>query len=109
MIFNAPPDAKYTITLADGTKLTDLTLNGNNFISTTPITEDMFYLNTSPVIIEWEGFESVNPNMELAHISTPVDGQWWFILSDITDLELKFLDIQSKIEYLSMMTGVDFE
>lgn len=41
----------YAITLADGTILDNLKLNGNNFISNTAIDADIFNENCSPVII----------------------------------------------------------
>lgn len=41
----------YTIVLSDGTELTGLTLNGNNFVSQEPIDPDIFKYNTSPVTI----------------------------------------------------------
>ena len=35
-------DKTYSITLADGTVIGDLKLNGNNFISKSPIAKEMF-------------------------------------------------------------------
>ena len=35
-------DKTYSITLADGTVIDDLKLNGNNFISKSPITKEIF-------------------------------------------------------------------
>ncbi len=41
----------YTITLADGTLIENLRLNGNNYISTEPINEVIFEGNCSPIVI----------------------------------------------------------
>ena len=41
----------YKVVLADGTELTGLTCNGNNFISSKPIERSTFENNMSPVII----------------------------------------------------------
>ena len=41
----------YTITLADGTKIDNLELNGNNFISDTIINDEVFCNNLDTVII----------------------------------------------------------
>ena len=47
-------DKKYTITLNDGTKIENLRLNGNNFISAAPVTKNMFDGNCSEVTIsDW--------------------------------------------------------
>ena len=40
---------KYSITLADGTVISDLRLNGNNYISETPLTPELFDGNCSTV------------------------------------------------------------
>ena len=44
-------DKTYSITLADGTVIGDLKLNGNNFISKSPIAKEMFEDCCSPVVI----------------------------------------------------------
>ena len=44
-------EKRYMITLADGTEIGDLRLNGNNFISERPIDEHVFSDNCSPVTI----------------------------------------------------------
>ena len=42
----------WKVTLADGTSLGSLKLNGNNFISTTEVTKEMFEDNLTEVTIE---------------------------------------------------------
>ena len=44
-------DKIYKITLGDGTEISNLKLNGNNFISTEKIEESAFADNCSPVTI----------------------------------------------------------
>ena len=44
----------YKITLGDGTEISNLKLNGNNFISTETIEESVFADNCSPVTIATE-------------------------------------------------------
>lgn len=46
----------FKITLADGTALEGLTLNGNNYISDKKVTEDVFRDNLSKVTIEGPGW-----------------------------------------------------
>ena len=97
----------YTITLADGTFIENLRLNGNNYISTEPINAVIFEGNCSPVVISDGTRNETHDNMELVQI-TEVNGEYWFVLRDISLEELKQIKIISDIEYLAMMTGVEF-
>lgn len=100
---------KYTIVLADGTEITDLTLNGNNFVSQTEITEDIFEGNMAPVIIKHGDVEEVHIYMDLVQIQTYGESMpgWYFILRDVTPDELERGKVRSDIDYLYMMTGID--
>jgi len=51
MIEHLPTNTEVEIELADGTKLTNLRANGNNFISDTPIEDSVFEGNLSTVKI----------------------------------------------------------
>jgi len=96
----------YTITLADGTVLDDLKLNGNNFISNTAINADIFDENCYTVIIS-DGVNSETYNMELVQITEQEPGKYWFVLREISDSELALIKIQSDIEYVAMMAGIE--
>lgn len=96
----------YVITLADGTEIGNLGLNGNNFISKTPIDAMIFEGNCSPVIISDGENEEVHDHMELVQI-TPVEEDYWFVLRDISTEELDKIKMQSDIEYVAMMAGVE--
>ncbi len=76
----------YTITLSDGTKLEDLKLNGNNYISQTEVTEDTFEGKLSKVTIESDEKTEVLHDVEVIQIS-PVGEEYWFILREMTDEE----------------------
>lgn len=100
-------DAKsYKITLADGAEIENLTLNGNNFISKTRITAEMFLDNCSPVIISDGDNNEVHENVELVQLSE-MNGEYWFVLRDIPTDELEKIKMQSDIEYVAMMAGVE--
>lgn len=99
----------YKITLADGTEISNLKLNGNNFISETAIERSTFVGNCSPVTISDGTNEEVHENMELVQVTEQVPGQHWFVLRDISAEELVRLKMQSDIEYVAMMSGVDLE
>lgn len=96
---------KYTITLSDGTKLRDLSLNGNNFISKARvITEDIFDFNLSPVMIGDEEHEQ----MALVQIQEHEDG-YYFILRDLSQAEKAEAKMKSDIEYIAMVSGIELE
>lgn len=96
----------YSITLADGTVIENLRLNGNNYFSNEPVNSAIFDNNCSPVMINDGTVIDAHDNMELVQV-TEVNGKYWFVLRDISFEELKQIKIQSDIEYLAMMTGVE--
>ena len=99
-------DRTYSITLADGTVLDNLRLNGNNFISKTPVDPVLFNGNCSPVVISDGEVEETHENMELVQV-TPYQGEYWFILRDLSSAELASMKMQSDIEYVAMMAGIE--
>lgn len=99
-------EKNYKITLADGTELSNLTMNGNNFISEATIDPGIFQSNCSPVVISDGEHDETHENMELVQV-TEVNGQSWFVLRDKTPKELEQAKIKSDIEYLAMMCDVD--
>ncbi len=113
----------FTITLADGTQLKDLELNGNNFISKTQITEETFKGKLEHVIISTDakidkkmlerqiigGHERMEL-VQIAHYTQAEHGLadgWYFILRDISADELEKMKARADIDYLAMMTGVE--
>lgn len=73
----------YTIVLSDGTKLENLELNGNNFISEVVLDNAVFEDKLKTVTISNGETEEVYSDMVL--ISNRVeDGHSWFILAEKT-------------------------
>ena len=105
-------EKSWKITLSDGTELKNLGLNGNNFVSETEITEDVFDGNLSEVIIEGiENGQEVKKeykHMQLIQIVHYEDG-YYFALRELTQAELKEIKTQADIEYLAMMSDIDLE
>lgn len=97
----------YTIILADGTSIENLKLNGNNFISRTMIDSAIFADNCSPVTISDGNNEEAHSDMELVQVTRSESGDYWFVLRDISEEELSKIKMQSDIEYVAMMTGVE--
>ena len=101
-------EKSWKITLSDGTKLENLGLNGNNFISEAKITEDDFKGKLSKVTVEGKDFKQEYNNMELVQIAHYEDG-YYFVLREISQEELDKLKMQSDIEYIAMMSDIDME
>lgn len=99
-------DKTYTLILSDGSRIENLKMNGNNFVSKTPITEAMFNENLTPVVIS-DGVHMENHQfMEFVQV-TKVNDEWYFVIIDVPESELLLRKMNSNIQYLSMMTGVD--
>ena len=96
----------YKITLADGTTIDNLKLNGNNFISKESLDPEIFRGNCSPVTINDGSKDEVHNYMELVQITTDSGGDYWFVLRDISTEELARIKMQADIEYVAMMAGV---
>lgn len=78
----------YSITLADGTVLGNLVLNGNNFISDTPLDASVFEGNLQTVRITGPGFDETFKDMDLAALQI-YDGKYWFVLRQLSEQEIK--------------------
>lgn len=102
----------FTIILSDGTRLENVEKNGDNFISKTEITSEMFENNISPVtIIENIDNETYTENHEHMSLDQLIqeNGEWWFVLRDLTNRELKDLKFRADIDYIAMMTDVEID
>lgn len=97
-------DKIYKITLANGTEINNLRLNGNNFISTAPVSADVFRGACSPVIINDGETDEIHENMELVQV-TRMGEEYWFILRDISAEELKQRQLRADVDYLLVMEG----
>ena len=96
----------YTIILADGTILSNLHLNGNNFISDTEITNEDFEGKLSIITIECSNGEIKElHNVELVQIQHYSDG-YYFILRELSPFEVKE---QARDELIEMLTDCILE
>ena len=78
----------YTITLSDGTKLKNLELNGNNYISKTILEDSVFEGKLDTVVISDGEKSETFTDMKL--MSNRVDGgKSWFVLGEKTPQEKK--------------------
>lgn len=97
----------YTVTLADGTELSGLRLNGNNFISEAEISADIFAGNCSSVTINDGETEDTHENMELIHV-TQMGDEFWFALRDLSAAELARMRMEANIEKAGAAAAITF-
>lgn len=102
---------RWSITLADGTALKGLRLNGNNFLSETEVTPATFAGKLSEVRITASStpteplpYPETMHDAELVQITpaseTP-DGRWWIILREIPEEERYRKEMEQKNEMLT--------
>ncbi len=113
-------NAKFTITLADGTQLGGLAMNGNNFVSKTELTPATFAGKLSKVVIEGDadadeaGLIGTHEHMELvqvAHYTQAIHGLedgWYFTLRDIPADEQEKRQLRADVDYALMLGGASF-
>ena len=109
-----------TITLADGTQLSGLEMNGNNFISPVEVTEETFRGKLGKVVISGNaetdeaGLIGEHEHMELvqiAHYTQATHGMpdgWYFILREIPAEEREKRQLRADVDFAIMLGGASF-
>ena len=86
----------YSITLSNGTQLSNLELNGNNFISPEVIEDFVFEGNLNNVVISNGDTHEIFKDMML--VSNRVEnGKSWFIICEKTKQEIYFDSLNEQI------------
>ena len=110
----------FTVTLADGTQLGGLELNGNNFVSKTEVTAETFKGKLGRVVIEGDaeadeaGLIGTHEHMELvqvAHYTQATHGLadgWYFALRNIPADEQEKRQLRADVDYALMLSGASF-
>lgn len=95
---------QYTITLADGQKITGLTKNGDNFVSKTKVDESIFVNNLSTMKVSDGETEVTMTDVQFIQQMEWVDGNWYLAFREIfpaekamTDLELALVEVYEMI------------
>lgn len=97
---------KYTITLADGEKLTGLMVNGSNFVSESKIDESIFAGNLSTMTVSGGVKETILHDAELiqqVHYPEANPPGWYLCFREKTSreqLEKKIAALQSQLDAL---------
>ena len=112
-------EAIYTLKFSDGSQMTGLKLNGNNFVCVVEVIASDFRGKLSHVEISGvgEGSEAgpigLHEHMELVQVAhyTQVehgvpDG-WYFVLREVSAEEYARKELEGNVEYIAMMTGVE--
>lgn len=88
----------YTIKFADGTMLTNIGLNGNNYISQEKLTEDLFSdSNLKKVIINDGEREETLEDVFLIQLKQ-YGSEYWFILAEKTPEQKERESLLAEIE-----------
>lgn len=87
---------QYTITLADGKKLTGLGMNGTNFVSTVKVDENVFTDNLSVMTVSDGETENVYHNVELIQQQEWPDG-WYLAFREKTAQELAVANLNELV------------
>ena len=99
---------QYTITLADGKKLTGLTKNGDNFVSAKKVDKSIFSGNLSEMVVSDGTVSTTYRNVVLVQQVQYSDG-WYLSFRELSEQEVKDKNMYSKIEYIAMMANIDME
>lgn len=95
-----------TITLSDGTQLSNITMNSTNYVSKTKVTEATFEGKLRTVTIDDGENQVVLEHVELVQI-TKVGKNYWFVLYAPSAEEVAFKQMEANIEYIAAMTDID--
>lgn len=98
----------YTIRLADGTELTGLTKNGNNYVSENKIDESIFENNLTEMVVSDGETETTYHYVELIQQVKYSDG-WYLLFRELSKQEIREKTLKAKLEYLAMMTDVNID
>ena len=103
MIEHLPTNTVVELELADGTKLTNLRTNGNNFVSDTPIEDSVFEGNLSNVKITTP--EGVEEYRDLKLVQNRQFGDvYMFVLAEKTPAEKEKEELLQLIADLAELT-----
>ena len=99
-------DHSYKLVLSNGRTIDNLRMNGNNFVSDSVVTADMFMGGLSPVMLYCDGIVEEHSNMDLVQI-TKMGNEYWFVLRDISQKELDEIRIRADVDFIAMMTDIE--
>lgn len=100
----------YTITLADGTVIDNLRINGNCFFTQTEVDVSIFEDNTDPVTFSRnDGWSEVHPHMTFEGQQEYPGGGYLLIFVDVPERDLLDQKTRSDIDYIAMMLDIELD
>lgn len=99
-------EGKYTITLSDGTQISNLDLNGNNFVSKTKVKESDFEGKLQVITVTNGEEETVMHNCELVQI-VKTGNEYWFVINEMSEEKLTLLQMQANIDFIAAMSDIE--
>ena len=102
----------WEVTLADGSKISSLTLNGNNFCSYKELPAAQFEGKLARVTCTDGKRSYTMTNAELVQIlpgSATPDGRWWFVLRELSEAEIFRARVLAQLDYLALTADVNLE
>ena len=98
----------YSITFANGETLSGLKVNGDNFVTTEDFDDELLSeINLIEVTFNDGQNEWTEYNMKKIHKTKYSNGDIYFTIAKKTTEELIQEELNSKIEYIAMMTEVE--
>lgn len=105
---NDMEEKTYSIELADGKTFEDLTLNGNNYVSKTEVTEYDFTDLSHVTITDSDGNVEEMNNAELLQVAQYTDG-WYFIIEEMSPAKIKAAANNAQILFTAIATDTLIE
>ena len=99
----------YKITFADGTVISNLTINGSNYSSTTPVDGDILTAyNLSHILITDQNDNLIEEKFNQVLLSNQEwFGEYLLAFRDQTDEERRIAELDAKLEYIAMMGDIE--
>lgn len=97
---------QYTITLADGRKLTGLSKNGDNFVSSEQVDETIFENNLSIMTVSDGETEIQYHDVEFIQQQEWVDGSWYLAFRELSENERKEKAVSMKLQEIEQTLGI---
>ncbi len=95
-----------TMTLADGSVISDLTMNGSNYVSSSKLTEADFAGKLRSVTVDDGETQKVMEHCELVQI-TKMGKEYWFVIRELSPSEVAMKQVRADIEYVAAMADID--
>lgn len=96
---------KYVMIFADGSVLNDVWINGDYYVTTEMVTDDILSEeNLYEVVIRSNGHEEILYNLEKIDLHQ-FEGKYWFIIREASVKDLQYEELSAKIDYIAMMGG----